>query len=527
MDLPLFCLTVHPLVLSLQSHLNVWYADDGTLGGPGHLVLADLEAVRAASADLGLFLNPAKCELWVFGGEEQESVDAITALLPGLILRTGKECTLLGATLTPEALPNAFLQKIEEAKRLTARLPNLQSHTALFLLKNCFSIPKLIYILRCSPSWKVQHLLDAFYHVTRVALETITNVPINDRTWAQASLPVSRGGLGIRSAGDLSVPAFMASIASTAYLVPAILSRASSGPDPVQEEALWIWQRLADFAIPPTSNQQRDWETPVLERLSEALLEFAHSPQDKARLLAVSRKESGAWLSALPCAPLGLALDNTSLRIAVGLRLGASLYHPHTCVCGEPVDDLATHGLSCIKKGGTYSRHFALNDIIKRACTRIHVPTILEPLNMFRTDGKRADGLTLLPWSRGRSLVWDATCVDTLCKSYVPITARTAGAAAAKAEKKKRDLYALLPNQYQFVPFAVETIGPFGDAAFKLVRELGGRLREATGEPRETAWLIQRISLAIQRGNAASVTSTIPTNPHPQSQLQSQHPLIQ
>jgi hypothetical protein len=106
---------------------------------------------------------------------------------------------------------------------------------------------------------------------------------------------------------------------------------------------------------------------------------------------------------------------------------------------------------------------------------------------MFRTDGKRADGLTLTSWSRGRSLVWDATCVDTMCKTYVPITARTAGAVPAKAEKEKRDLYALLPHQYQFLPFAVETIGPFGDDALKFVRQLGGRLRSATGEPRETA----------------------------------------
>jgi hypothetical protein len=70
---------------------------------------------------------------------------------------------------------------------------------------------------------------------------------------------------------------------------------------------------------------------------------------------------------------------------------------------------------------------------------------------------------------RGRSLVWDATCVDTLCKTYVPITARTAGAAAAKAGKKKKDLYELPPHQYQFLPFAVETIGPFGDDALKFV----------------------------------------------------------
>jgi hypothetical protein len=508
----LFCLTIHDLVKSLKSHLNIWYADDGTLGGPGRFVLADLKTIQDASAELGLHLNPAKCELWVIGVDEQVVVDSISELLPGIRIRALEDCMLLGAPLTPEAIPSAFMEKIEEVKRLTSRLPSLQAHSALFLLKNCFSIPKLVYILRCCPSWKVQHLLNEFDKVTRSALEIITNVSISDSTWAQASLPVSRGGLGIRSAGDLSVPAFLASIASTAYLVPSILSRTSHCPDPDHEEALWIWHRLTDYALIPNSNQQRDWEAPVLDRLTASLLEAAQNPQEKARLLATGRKESGAWLSALPCAPLGLALDNNAVRIAVGLRLGTSLCHPHKCVCGEPVDGLGTHGLSCIKKGGTFSRHFALNEIIQRACSKVHVPTLLEPTNMFRTDGKRADGLTLTPWSRGKSLVWDATCVDTLCKSYVPATAKNSGAAAARAEKKKTDLYAQLPSQYQFVPFAVETLGPIGEAAQKFIRELGGRLRATTGEPRETTWLIQRISLAIQRGNAASVLATIPPN---------------
>jgi hypothetical protein len=69
--------------------------------------------------------------------------------------------------------------------------------------------------------------------------------------------------------------------------------------------------------------------------------------------------------------------------------------------------------------------------------------------------------------------------------------------------------YYQITNQYQFLPFAVESIGPFGDDVFKFVR-----LPSATGEPRET-WLIQRISLAIQRGSAASVVATISPAPIP------------
>jgi hypothetical protein len=70
---------LHSLVKSLQSHLNILYADDGALGGPGRLVLADLISIQTASADLGLHLNAAKCELWAFG--DHESVDAISDLL--------------------------------------------------------------------------------------------------------------------------------------------------------------------------------------------------------------------------------------------------------------------------------------------------------------------------------------------------------------------------------------------------------------------------------------------------------------
>src|SRR6218665_2935563 len=55
---------------------------------------------------------------------------------------------------------------------------------------------------------------------------------------------------------------------------------------------------------------------------------------------------------------------------------------------------------------------------------------IKEPPGLLRSDGKRPDGLTLIPWQAGRSLIWDATVIDTLAASYLPATAATAGAAA-------------------------------------------------------------------------------------------------
>ena len=43
----------------------------------------------------------------------------------------------------------------------------------------------------------------------------------------------------------------------------------------------------------------------------------------------------------------------------------------------------------------------------------------------------------------------------------------------------------------------------------KFLRELDYRLRQATGEVKASMYLLQRLSVAIQRGNSASVLGTI------------------
>ncbi|XP_028156297.1 uncharacterized protein LOC114349906 [Ostrinia furnacalis] len=169
------------------------------------------------------------------------------------------------------------------------------------------------------------------------------------------------------------------------------------------------------------------------------------------------------------------------------------------------VDSLGHHGLSCSRSAGRFSRHASLNDIIRRSLSSASVPAILEPNGLVRSDGKRPDGMTLVPWKVGRPLVWDATCVDTLAPSHLPQTSSGAGTAAASAESLKRRKYVGLSSTYMFEPFGVETLGPWGPSAHRLYRELAKRLIDCTGDRRAGAFLGQRISLAIQRGNAASI----------------------
>jgi len=61
--------------------------------------------------------------------------------------------------------------------------------------------------------------------------------------------------------------------------------------------------------------------------------------------------ETWEFLNAVPCSAVSARLDDTSLRLAVDLQIGAKTYAPHTCVCGAQVDNDGTHGLACLTVG--------------------------------------------------------------------------------------------------------------------------------------------------------------------------------
>ena len=74
------------------------------------------------------------------------------------------------------------------------------------------------------------------------------------------------------------------------------------------------------------------------------------------------------------------------------------------------------HGLSCKLGSGKHLRHASINNIIYRVC-RADIPAVKEPTGLTRTDGKRPDGKTLVPWSAGKCVLWDVTISDTMAPS--------------------------------------------------------------------------------------------------------------
>jgi len=131
-------------------------------------------------------------------------------------------------------------------------------------------------------------------------------------------------------------------------------------------------------------------------------------------------------------------------------------------------------------------RRQAIHDIVARTFVAAAVPATKEPTGLSRTDGKRPDGLTLIPWQGGKPLTWDVTITSTLASSYlmaasagsacVVAAAAAAGSAGATAElavARKCAKYINLPASYIFQPIAFENLGPINSSAVDFISELG------------------------------------------------------
>ena len=72
----------------------------------------------------------------------------------------------------------------------------------------------------------------------------------------------------------------------------------------------------------------------------------------------------------------------------------------------------------------------------------------------------------------------------------------------AHAEEKKCEKFSHLATNYIFQPVVMETSGPH---SLSFLRALGSLLAQESGEANSIAYLLQRLSIAVQQGNAAAI----------------------
>ena len=90
--------------------------------------------------------------------------------------------------------------------------------------------------------------------------------------------------------------------------------------------------------------------------VAEALQRLIREALDRGSELgtATAKRESGAWLNALPISSFATLLESESCGVAIALRVGADVCIPHSCRCGGKIYSRGLHGLSCKYSAGRF-----------------------------------------------------------------------------------------------------------------------------------------------------------------------------
>ena len=115
----------------------------------------------------------------------------------------------------------------------------------------------------------------------------------------------------------------------------------------------------------------------------------------------------------------------------------------------------------------------------------------------------------MVPWKSGQLIAWDATCRDSFAPSYRSSSTHSPGAVADLAEVSKCQKYQHLPPTDCFTPVTFESLSAVGSRTLAFLKDIGRRIRLETGEPKATFYLLQRLSVAVKRGNCTLINGCI------------------
>ena len=186
---------------------------------------------------------------------------------------------------------------------MSSRLKSIDAHPVVFLLRNCLSMPRLLFKLRSSPCYRLHSELTKFDETLRQAASTVCNVTFYDTGWQQSTLPVAQGGLGLSSAVNVSLLAYASTLSATRQLVGLIRQDVfESCPTSEIDSVANHWTALGYEPITSDKKQfQRYWSLAVHVSPFRSLKSDAASSR-LIRIMTAKLIHSGDWITAYPIA---------------------------------------------------------------------------------------------------------------------------------------------------------------------------------------------------------------------------------
>ena len=411
---------------------DAWFLDDGQLlCAPDHadavLRALDAEAARVGAARAtGV---EAKSVARLVGSPAAVAACdprwATEYVLASTTREPGRQEHVLGVDFGIERSPSQqFLRATEAVAELHESISQLQDTASeLVLLRKCADVCKVAHLLRAAGHKIAETTLQQYDAVLRRSLTRCLGGQLDDLSLEQASLGVRSGGLGMRKASDMALPAFVASRTESRWLVhllagtlPGALgsdlvagfdaetaaaqvlfearltsASATQAHDAVEQAAAARATPDAALGLAPSRGREAaltgdglvlpagaedlEWEPGSLQATlcaisdSEAVehcLARMDVPelQDRRRRLLELRDPSVShdWLWRLSPAH-GPVVPSGEFQLGLRIRLGAPCTDPATeCArCGVPLGAANSHAFCCAQREATRG-HYAVRD---------------------------------------------------------------------------------------------------------------------------------------------------------------------
>ena len=398
-----------------------------------------------------------------------------------------------------------------------ARLP--ETHVQFTLLRCCLDAAKVMDLLRAAPFGQAAAECERFTRILRDTLSTIVGTPLSDTQWAQASLPIRKGGLGVKDPVLLRLPARIAAVAdfvargSTVLRLPGpvaplpvdwhvCLTRAVLLLGPIQPLQAWAGDSALLKLADPTHRKQQWWSDAVYSATSVSFQE-ALQGADAVRFASQCTPHAMAWASVVPAEALRTLIPATDFRCLLRFHLGVPLLPsagPQCPKCDATLDAFGHH-LVCCNRNGIVQRHGAVQDAVFRLA---HAAGFTVRKEQMAPDRSRPGDVFVARLDANGPGAVDITVRHTLAPSRPVRRATDVDGWLAAQEREKVAKYAGQCRRlgWTMVPFVVDCYGAFGHEAQAFVasclklllaqKELWAR-RGAEAD----AW--QTLSLALAR----------------------------
>jgi len=481
-----FALILQRLVRKIKDQcpdlsVNVWYLDDGTLIGKTEDVKRAFDIIQQECLLLGLELNSHKCELWWPNGDLGQWLD-----FPAEMKRNvGKGIKLLGIPVGYEHAPHVVNTRISKIEAILNAISDsaLNAHCKIILIRSCAAMPKFMFALQSTPPVHILQCISRFDSIVSVALTSILGTALPPVVRARMALPIGMGGLGLPSAAETALPAYLGSMIQTMDLQAKILDT------PVDDLLPQIETLLAALNISLANDTQlllaplRESKTPQL-LISKAMnvaklakmderMEAEGSHMQRRSFLASQLPLSGEWLKAFPIPGLNLVMPNRHYVLVLRAYFGLRLYEKSTqCpVCKNGLNDEdGVHASNCNPGGAYIRRHDAMKLTVAKIAREAGYSTETEPVNLLEDGTQDRPADVLIRMFNGMK--------DVAIDVNVTGTMREVGHPAIKLNsvaQTKRTKYTDRCNavNIDFVPFIVDSIGGFHPDAVEVVKKLG------------------------------------------------------